>query len=255
MFRNQFGRKPAPHTRLAAEQLEARDTPAVMAWADVFGGAYNLYVVGDEGANAITVDTRGPVQVSGDYGTVPIVGLTGSLVLNAVFVSANGGADHVSVLGWRGVFVDAGSGNDVVVGGGGNDVLLGGDGRDLLIGGLGGDYLDGGAGEDLLVGGTTAHDANRFALQTVMAEWGRTDASYTTRMNHLYWGGGLNWVLLNESTTFDWGDRNTLIGGPDSDAYFRSPYDTTDRQAWWLQLNGVWLDFGEWQVTSTNVPG
>ncbi|HUG11386.1 MAG TPA: calcium-binding protein, partial [Opitutaceae bacterium] len=58
-------------------------------------------------------------------------------------------------------FVDAGAGDDVVVGGQaggemygglGNDTLTGGDGRDLIVGGLGNDKIDGGGGDDWLFG-------------------------------------------------------------------------------------------------------
>jgi Ca2+-binding RTX toxin-like protein len=45
--------------------------------------------------------------------------------------------------------VDAGAGDDVVIGGGGNDVLQGGDGDDILLGGGGLDVIDGGAGDDI----------------------------------------------------------------------------------------------------------
>jgi Ca2+-binding RTX toxin-like protein len=44
-------------------------------------------------------------------------------------------------------------GNDTLDGGGGNDTLLGGAGRDVLRGGNGNDVLDGGSGNDRLFGG------------------------------------------------------------------------------------------------------
>jgi len=49
--------------------------------------------------------------------------------------------------------IDAGAGNDVVVGGKRNDTLLGGKGIDSLIGGRGNDSIDGGAGQDTMYGG------------------------------------------------------------------------------------------------------
>jgi Ca2+-binding RTX toxin-like protein len=52
-----------------------------------------------------------------------------------------------------GTRINAGAGNDSVLGGAGNDTLDGGEGNDTLSGGLGDDLLSGGAGNDLLFGG------------------------------------------------------------------------------------------------------
>ena len=49
--------------------------------------------------------------------------------------------------------IDAGGGNDKLLGKGGDDVLQGGYGNDMLSGGNGDDILDGGHGEDVLKGG------------------------------------------------------------------------------------------------------
>lgn len=48
--------------------------------------------------------------------------------------------------------INAGGGNDHVMGHGGNDALLGGAGNDVLSGGEGDDVLEGGAGDDVLSG-------------------------------------------------------------------------------------------------------
>ena len=50
--------------------------------------------------------------------------------------------------------IDAGMGNDQMMGHGGNDALLGSAGNDLLDGGENDDVLEGGAGDDLLFGGS-----------------------------------------------------------------------------------------------------
>ncbi|OJX05334.1 MAG: hypothetical protein BGO72_14040 [Burkholderiales bacterium 70-64] len=52
--------------------------------------------------------------------------------------------------------LDAGAGNDIVMGLDGDDVILGGEGDDLLQGGDGNDVLDGGAGNDVVHGGQGA---------------------------------------------------------------------------------------------------
>ena len=45
--------------------------------------------------------------------------------------------------------VNAGDGDDVVIGGAGNDTLVGGAGDDVLLGGDGIDVIDGGDGSDI----------------------------------------------------------------------------------------------------------
>ena len=113
--------------------------------------------------------------------------------------------------------------NNVLEGGAGNDNLKAGSGRDLLVGGLGADVLQGNAGDDILVGGTTDYDSSLAALDAVMAEWGRTDADYTTRVKHLSGtlGGGLNsGLLLTASTVHDDAAGDTLTGGAGTDWYF-----------------------------------
>src|SRR5207302_5325888 len=118
------------------------------------------------------------------YGGNDTLRLTGGLTVSA-FLFGGDGNDTL----------DAGgsTANNVLVGGAGADALTGGTGRDLLIGGLGADTLRGGGGDDILIGGYTDYDANVQALLAVMKEWGRTDATYNTRVNHLSGtSGGLN---------------------------------------------------------------
>jgi PKD repeat protein len=105
--------------------------------------------------------------------------------------------------------------NNILVGGAGTDSLQGGSGRDLLIGGVGGDTLHGNGGDDLIIGNFTDHDSNFDALNALMSEWGRTDANYTTRINHLNGstGGGLNGGhFLNNTTVHDEAVLDQLYG-------------------------------------------
>jgi Ca2+-binding RTX toxin-like protein len=109
------------------------------------------------------------------------------------------------------------------VGGAGTDTLQGGSGRDLLIGGVGGDTLHGNGGDDLVIGNSTDYDSNLEALIALLAEWGRTDADYTTRINHLNGsaGGGLNsGYFLNNSTVHDDAAVDQLYGEAGSDWFF-----------------------------------
>jgi VCBS repeat-containing protein len=84
--------------------------------------------------------------------------------------------------------INAGGGNDHVMGHGGNDVLLGGAGNDVLSGGEGNDVLEGGAGDDVLSG-----DAGSDVL----------------------WGGGGTDILKGgmggDTYRFELGDGNVTI--------------------------------------------
>jgi eukaryotic-like serine/threonine-protein kinase len=123
-----------------------------------------------------------------------------------VFGSANCG----TTIDARGLSVST-----VLVGGDNNDILYGGSGRNLLIGGAGSDTLYAGSGGDILIGGHTSYDNDLAALAAVMAEWGRTDVDYATRVAHLSGSlGGLNGsYLLNATTVFDDGTTDVLYGG------------------------------------------
>ena len=119
--------------------------------------------------------------------------------------------------------------NNILVGGAGTDTLQGGSGRDLLIGGGGGDTLHGNGGDDIVIGNSTDYDSNLAALNAVMAEWGRTDADYTTRVNHLNGsaGGGLNGgYFLNSATVHDDAAVDQLYGEANIDWFFSTASGT-----------------------------
>jgi hypothetical protein len=80
-----------------------------------------------------------------------------------------------------------------------------------------------GDGGDLLIGSTTGHDSNLAALNAVMAEWGRTDADYNTRVKHLNGtlsGGSNGGTLLTASTVHDDAASDTLFGEGGTDWFF-----------------------------------
>jgi hypothetical protein len=116
----------------------------------------------------------------------------------------------------------------------GNDHIEGGGGRTVIIGGLGTDHLEAGSGGTILLAGTTDFDhitpANTAALDSIVAEWARTDESYLQRVANLSGstvngvapnGSGLNGSsFLNASTVHDDGAGNLLEGGPALDWFF-----------------------------------
>jgi len=106
-----------------------------------------------------------------------------------------------------------GLGTNVLVGGPGDDLISSNDERDLLIGGEGADKILGDEEDDILIGGSYLEETNRAAVRAIMAEWTRTDLLYEDRVNNLINGTGLNGsYVLNDSTVFDDGDRDTLKG-------------------------------------------
>ncbi len=179
------------------------------------------------------------IEVINGHGQ-PIVGNAGNNTLNfsgVTFVAVrfvDGGLGNDNITGTAGSdTLIGGPGNDTVTGGGGDDVLIGGvqndrlfgqSGRELLIGGAGTDSLDGGADDDILLPGTSAFTNPAIAdaaLASIMAEWTRTDADYTTRVNHLRSGGGLNGTsVLNATTVIDDSSVDALLGGLGSDWFF-----------------------------------
>jgi RHS repeat-associated protein len=195
----------AGNDRIAIEQegwqrieVEVREVgPDGFRFEHEYGGAFSrLLVYGGPGNDDITVD---------DSVTLPAL------------LFAGDGDNHLQ----------AGSGPSVLVGGAGRNVLDGGDGRNLLIGGAGPSVLraDGGS---ILIGGTTDFDTDVAALCALSAEWGRTDADYLTRVDHLRGrtpGGRNGAFLLNELTVHDNGVTDELFGGDGLDWFFAGSLD------------------------------
>ena len=123
------------------------------------------------------------------------------------------------------------NGNDIIVGGGGPVTINGGTGNDIII--TGDTTTDishpltvhGNGGTDLMIGGSyTQHSSDTVtlaALNSLMAEWDRTDVSLTTKIshlegaNHLGTPGGRNgsYDLYTGTVTLDSGAYTALYGG------------------------------------------
>jgi hypothetical protein len=204
-----------------------------------------LCVGGTTGADTITVkpaDAAGTLDVQigkTDLGTFKpsghliVYGQAGNDTIKLQTATVSGTTVYVTAPAF--LFGDDGndtlntqgsSANNVLEGGSGNDTLQAGGGRDLLVGGTGADVLHGAGGDDILIGGTTDHDSNLAALNALMAEWGRTDADYQTRVKHLNGtlAGGLNGSTLLKAgpggTVHDDAASDTLFGGGGSDWFF-----------------------------------
>jgi len=117
--------------------------------------------------------------------------------------------------------------NDYLDGGSGIDLLFGGNGRDILVGGTGFDIVTGNQQDDILIGGV--YTGGRNTLAALFAEWTR-DTNYTTRVNNLRLGGGLNGAtVLNDTNVFDDDIMDILMGLQGRDWFLSDEDDITDK--------------------------
>jgi PKD repeat protein len=155
--------------RSVLEMLEGRQLLSSVTFAD---GVISVDAAGDPRLN-VSIDP-------GAHGRVRVVASGAErrsfpkLQVSAIEIVGSGGDDHIRISERVKIptNIQAGDGNDDVVGGGGadvidggagdddlrgrpgNDDIAGGAGKDLLRGDSGDDHLNGGDGNDLLVGGS-----------------------------------------------------------------------------------------------------
>jgi uncharacterized protein YkwD len=153
-----------------------------------------LTIVGTPGDDAIGITYDGntyTVTRNAAWNTFAGAGIA------AIGIYGDDGNDSITVgPGIMGVYVDAGPGNDNVIGGDGNDMLSGGGGKDRVDGGLGDDRVSGNKGIDQLFGGA-----------------GR---------DRLYGGDSADTLDGGSSGDRLWGDdgSNTYIGGNGDDRIY-----------------------------------
>jgi Ca2+-binding RTX toxin-like protein len=145
--------------------LSATDvTEVVVDLAGTIGGPADgvrdqITAAGRDSADNVTIATVGAeTTVTGLPATLRIANADATdAVTDALVINTGGGDDNVdaTALLATGVAlnVDAGAGNDQILGGAGNDQLFGQDGNDTLLGKGGADLLFGGEGNDTLTGG------------------------------------------------------------------------------------------------------
>lgn len=126
-----------------------------------------LFFIGDNSNNPITISRDSSGQLFGNAGALPISGGIPT-VANTDLIrgfgnagndvitldEANGPLPAARLFGGAGNdTLTGGSGNDDLRGDAGNDILSGRGGNDSLLGGAGNDTLTGGSGDDILTGG------------------------------------------------------------------------------------------------------
>ncbi len=144
---------------LTVNDLSGTDVTSVTPDLSNTGGADdaaadNVIVDGTNGADVIPVTGSGTnAAVLGLQARVTVTcarAANDRLTVNAL--ADDDVIDASSVLaGAILLTLDAGAGDDVLLGGAGPDTLLGGTGDDVLIGGAGADILDGGAGDNVVL--------------------------------------------------------------------------------------------------------
>jgi Ca2+-binding RTX toxin-like protein len=117
-----------------------------------------------------------------------------ALVLSNIFDVVNASASSAALS------IDAGGGNNTVVGGGGNDTILAGSGWDSLDGGAGDDSIFGGAGLDTLSGGA--------GNDTLFGGTGNDTLIGGTGADSLDGGDGADTFILGDNAGND-----TIVGG------------------------------------------
>lgn len=126
----------------------------------------------------------------------------------------SGATGHDTLIGGR----DA----DILIGGDDEDALFGGNGNDILIGGQHADRLYGERGEDLLIGAGTIYDKQPDALATMLTLWDQPAAPRSQRIDQVRRA-----FFSDPATSID-ADKggNLLNGGPQKDWFFASLGDT-----------------------------
>src|SRR5207248_11686504 len=185
------------------------------------GGAANDTIFGEAGNDIINGGIGNDLLLGGDGNDT----IDGALGNDHIY----GQAGNDTIIG--------GFGNNILVGGDGNDKIVARFGRNIIIGGNGADKLYGNAGDDILVGGSTAHDENDAALQSILDEWASGD-SYTNRVNFIRNGGGANGAFtLDDTTVFDDGVADLLIGDGGRDWFWVGVKDKIKDRAKNEQVN------------------
>jgi Ca2+-binding RTX toxin-like protein len=171
------------------------------------------YVVSEGGnTSSATVhlysDDMRTAGTAGDN-AIDLSGMTTPILVEA-------GAGNDTVLGGTGDDVlDGGTGNDVISGGAGNDTVYGGAGNDTISGGAGDDVIHGGPGNDVIGGGAGDDLIYGGAGNDVIDGGSGNDVIYGGSGNDTIYGGAGNDLLIVEpghgSTEFLW--KGEDLGG------------------------------------------
>lgn len=134
-------------------------------------------------------------------------------------IEAGGGNDAVIGQGANDI-ISGGAGNDRLNGGGGNDILTGGADDDIIYGGLGDDLIYGGTGDDILLGEAGNDVINGGDGADALIGDAGNDVLYGEAGNDILIGdAGADWLYGDAGVDrMDGGTGNdTMYGGADGD--------------------------------------
>lgn len=182
------------------------------------GGAGNQFVFGSIGDDTISGGDDSDIILS-DRGSDVVFGREGNDLL---------AVRAFSFLGDE-IFIDGGTGDDVIIveggaavsevfGGAGNDDITGGFTRDVIDAGTGSDEVLGGRGDDLVLGGAGADDLNGQDDNDVLIGGGGRDTLTGGRDDDTFvFSGGDGRDVI---TDFGLGDDVPFEGNPDGPRFF-----------------------------------
>ena len=205
---------------IGPENVKRDFTPATASFATVSGGV--LTITGTAASDAFTVTYASNLFTVNRNGTS--VNVSASGVTSIVVTGGDG--DDVIVLDASVLlpsYIDAGVGNDKIVGGAGKDTLTGGAGKDTLFGGLGDDRLNGNGGHDRAFGEAGKDRLYGGDGNDQLDGGSSTDRIWGDAGNDILYGQGGNDYFYSRDTLLD-----TLYGGAGSDS---AQFDPTDIRA------------------------
>ncbi len=162
-------------------------------------------------------------NVSGHLDYTQAGGDTQGTLSSIETIQTSGGDDDLNFVGVStSITVDAGIGNDTIVGGNGNDTLGGGDGNDSISGGAGSDRLEGGSGADQLDGGSGDDIFDGGSGNDTLSGGSGADIFYNG------WGDDVVYGGADDDTIFDGDGNDTLFGGAGRDTFEMDEAGGTD---------------------------
>ncbi|MDF1747590.1 MAG: FecR domain-containing protein [Alphaproteobacteria bacterium] len=173
---------------------------------NVSQNSFGNVLINEVGGVGTSIDMDGVEELGINTGSgndsIVIGNLSGTDIADSTLIFNTGAGDDVVAAADanKRLVVDAGDGNDTVVGSTMNDDIRGGAGDDILDGGTGNDLLQGGAGDDILLvtleGGTVEFSETAGQSQTEELEFGDSAVALARVYNIVEGGEGDDTVIL-----------------------------------------------------------
>jgi Ca2+-binding RTX toxin-like protein len=214
-----------PSVTMGSQNVMRDFTPTLVQYAHLNAGV--LTISGTSGNDVTTVTQSGTTLKVVRNGVTETFDATKVSQMYIYGVDGNDKIDFSTVN--IPTYVDAGPGNDLVLGGGANDTITGGAGKDTLYGGPGDDRLNGNGSPDHLYG----QDGNDRLYggdgDDVLDGGGGVDRLFGGNDNDVLYGGSSNDKLYGEAgndTLFGQKQADLMDGGAGIDSAQKDALDT-----------------------------